>query len=73
MISPSGTFSTRTQRLMSTVRTPASRLRLSGRPRAAHGVHPAVDKLVPNQSFDEREHLHIVARVDGDGDPGDDI
>jgi hypothetical protein len=63
MISPPGTFSTRTQRLMSTVR----------RPRAAHGVHPAVDELVPNQSFDEREHLHIVARVDGDGNPGDDI
>ena len=40
---------------------------------AAHQVCPADDELGPDRAFDEREHLRIVARVDRDGDSGDDL
>lgn len=39
----------------------------------AHEVCPADDKLGPDRAFDEREHLRIVARVDRDGDSGNDL
>jgi hypothetical protein len=40
---------------------------------SAHEVRPADDEVIPNRYFDEYEPLGIVARVDRDGDPGDDI
>jgi hypothetical protein len=30
----------------------------------AHGVRPADDELARNRSFDESEHMRIVARID---------
>ena len=39
----------------------------------AHKVRPADDELGPDRAFDECEHLRIVAGVDRDGDPGDDL
>ena len=40
---------------------------------AAHQVRPADDELGPDRGLDEREHLRVVARVDRDGDAGDDL
>lgn len=39
----------------------------------AHEVRPAHDKLRSDRRLDERQHLLIVVRVDGDGDALDDL
>jgi len=73
-ISPPGTFSTRAYRLMSTMRTPASSAETDGIEReTAHEVCPANDELGPDRAFDECEYMLVVARVDRDGDSGDDL